>query len=104
MSAKPSGCALAACIIVMSLGSLLWLAQIATLTDLSGSDAAGNGMSAGFAMIEIILLWILLAIAFVIAAVAGAVPPLAAFPALILIPLSGVSAGEALELLAQPAP
>jgi hypothetical protein len=99
--AKPGGCALAACIVVLSLGALLWMAQLATLNDLTGSDAAGNGMSQGFAAIEIILVWILLAIAVVIAAIAGAVPPLAVFPALILLPISGIACGEALDLLAQ---
>jgi hypothetical protein len=61
--------------IIVSLAVLFfWFVQLAMLTGLSGSDAAGNGMAQGFAALELIILWILLAVLVLIAALKGSLP------------------------------
>ncbi len=84
------------------LALLLWALALATLSDLAGSDAAGNAYAQAYAAIEIIVLWGLLAVIAIIAFVKGAMPRLAALAALILIPASGFLAFEALEMLSRP--
>jgi hypothetical protein len=66
------------------LALFFWFLALATLADLNGSDAAGNGLAQAYGAVEIVIVWLLLAI--VAAAVKGAVPKLAAVAALILIP------------------
>lgn len=107
MSDKPAvapriGCAIIACIILGGLASFIWVGQVATLSDLTGSDAAGNGLSQAVAGFEIILLWPLLAIVLFIASVTSEPPLPAVLPGLLLIPLSGGAALKALELLSSP--
>src|SRR5215472_3105401 len=41
---------------------LAWVGQLATLSDLSGSDPAGNALAQAFGALEIIVLWGLLAV------------------------------------------
>jgi hypothetical protein len=96
------GCAIIACVILGGLASFIWIGQMATLSDLTGSDAAGNSMSQAFAAIEIILLWLLMAIVLFIACVTSQPPLAAVLPGLLLIPLSGGAALKALELLSSP--
>lgn len=99
---KPSpasvGIAAALSIIVL----LLWAMQLALLTDLTGSDAAGNALTQAYAAIAVILLWVLLAALTLIAFFKGAMPTAAAIAALILIPVSGDVALSVLELLRAP--
>ena len=88
--------------IVLACASLfLWMPLTATMTGLGNSDPAGNAMSAGFAGLGIILLWILLTILALLAATKGTMPQWAR-TVIILVPLSGVAAMFALELLARP--
>jgi hypothetical protein len=89
-------------IVLSVLVLLLWVLQLTMLTGLSGSDAAGNGMAQGFTAIELVLLWILLAILVVVACVKGAVGWGIAVPTVALLPLSGVAASRALDLLSHP--
>ena len=49
-------------IILSVLALLVWLLTLSLLGDLTGSDAAGNGMAQGFAAVGLIVLWVLLAI------------------------------------------
>jgi hypothetical protein len=81
---------------------LAWVVLLATLSDLSSSDAAGNALARGFAALEIILVWGLLGVVLLIAAVARALPAAAAFTALVLLIASGVAAISAADLLADP--
>lgn len=76
--------------------------MVATLSNLGGSDAAGNGLGEAFAAIEIILVWLLLAVLFLSVWAKGNMPLPAALAGLVLIPASGVAAGMALDLLSKP--
>ncbi len=88
---------------VLSFVALFFYAlQIVTLSDLAGSDAAGNGYAQAYAAIEIIFLWVLLCVITLIAFFKGDMPKPAAMAALILVPASGFIAFAALELLARP--
>ena len=88
----------AICISLLTL--LLWIAEVATLTSLGDSDAAGNGMAEAFAGFEIILLWGLLVVLLVVAGINDAMPWHTAVAAVILLPASGFAAMTALGLLA----
>jgi len=81
---------------------LLWILALATLSDLAGSDAAGNALARAYGAIEIIALWLLLGILALVAWAKGAMPIAAALAAAILIPASGLASISALELLAKP--
>jgi hypothetical protein len=88
--------------IVAVLAAFVWVVQLATLSDLPGSDAAGNGIAQAFAALDIILLWGLLAVLVILTGVAGVLPLPAVLPGLLLLPLSGVAAMRALYLLSHP--
>jgi hypothetical protein len=94
--------ALIACGCLSLLALLLWLGQMSLLDNLTGSDAAGDGMAQGFAAVIIILLWLLLSAMVLLAIVMGRVPPMAAIAAVLLIIASGIAAGTALGLLTRP--
>src|SRR5215469_14594229 len=81
---------------------LAWVGQLATLSDLSGSDPAGNALAQAFGALEIIVLWGLLAVLALLAATKGAMPRAAALAIIILIPASGFAAMTAAGLLAEP--
>ena len=97
-----SGRSIAAAIILGALAGLIWLVQIATLSDLTGSDPAGNGLAQAFAAAEIVVLWLLLAVLVVIAGVAASVPSSLILPGVVLLPMSGIAALAALGLLTEP--
>lgn len=94
--------AILACALIGGAALLLWAYQLALIGSLTSSDAAGNGMTQGFAALVMILLWVLLAVFTLIAAIGGQVPPLSLVAAVLLIPASGVAAGAAFDLLARP--
>jgi len=100
--AKHSSAAAAVCIALSVLALMFWLLSVATLTDLAGSDAAGNAYAQAYAAIELIILWALLAIIAVVAAINGSMRWIGGIAALILIPMSGLVSGEALEMLSHP--
>ena len=81
---------------------MFWILTLATLSDLAGSDAAGNGYAQAYAAIEIVILWGLLALIALIAGVKGAMAWPSAIAAALLIPASAVVAFEVLELLSRP--
>jgi hypothetical protein len=88
---------------VLSLLILLsWAFVLNSLTDLNGSDPAGNALTQGFTALAIFILWALIAVLAIIAVVRGPMPLAAALAALLLIPASGWAAIAALDLLARP--
>lgn len=102
---EPVKAAPVAIVVSIGLGVLalvFWILTLATLSDLAGSDAAGNGYAQAYAAIEIIVLWGLLALIALIAGVKGAMAWPSAIAAAILIPASGIVAFEVLELLSRP--
>jgi len=100
--AKHAPAVAAVCLGLSVLALMVWLLSVATLTDLAGSDAAGNAYAQGFAAIELIILWLLLTIIAIIAAINGAMRWIGGIAALILIPVSGLMSGEALDMLSRP--
>lgn len=96
---KPLGCGPVAGFLLLGLAFLFWLAEVATLSDLGSSDAAGNAMAQGFGELEAIVVWILLGVLVLLASVMRALPPAAALPGVLLLPLSGVAAMNAADLL-----
>jgi hypothetical protein len=81
---------------------LFYALTLATLADLAGSDPAGNALARAYGAIEVIALWLLLAILMIIAWAKGAMPTSAAIAAAILVPVSGFATMSALDLLAKP--
>jgi hypothetical protein len=53
---KPSIGAIVASLVLSAAILLLWVLQLAMLTNLTGSDAAGNAMAQGFAAFSIVIL------------------------------------------------
>lgn len=84
------------------LALMFWVLTLATLSDLAGSDAAGNGYAQAYAAIEIVILWGLLALIALIAGVKGAVAWPSAIAAALLIPASALVAFKVLALLSRP--
>ncbi|MGA2568533.1 MAG: hypothetical protein ABSF41_17090, partial [Pseudolabrys sp.] len=72
------------------LALLFWVLALATLSDLAGSDAAGNGYAQVYAAIEVIILWGLLALITFFAGVKGVMTWPSVMAAAILIPASGI--------------
>ena len=99
---QKAGTVAVAAIVVALIALFVWVPQLAMLTSLTGSDAAGNGMAQGFAALAIIVLWVLLAVLMILAGVAVASPMFAIAPGLVLLPLSGFAAMTALDLLSHP--
>jgi hypothetical protein len=84
--------------VLLVLASLLYALMLANLTDSSGTDAAGRGLNQAFAALVGLLLWSVLAILLVVAAVKGAMPP-AGWAAVLLLPASAVGAAVAAGLI-----
>ncbi len=101
-SRKVSTGALVAVSVLSVLPVLFWIIVVTTLADLAGSDAAGNAYAQACGAIEVILLWLLLAVITLIAGVVGSMPVPAVFAAFFLIPASGVAAMAAHGLLSHP--
>src|SRR5580704_1693133 len=92
-------------VVAITLGSvlsvlilLLWAIVLNSLTNLTGSDPAGNALTQGITALAILILWALLGGLAIIALVKGAMPWAAVPAALLLIPLSGWAAIAALDL------
>jgi hypothetical protein len=81
---------------------LIWVLQLLQLSDLDGSDAAGNAIGRAFGTIGLILQWALLASLVAIAYAKGVMPLPAALAALILIPAAFLASWAAADLLARP--
>ena len=74
---------------------MFWILTLATLSNLAGSDAAGNGYAQAYAAMKIVILWGLLALTALIAGVKGAM----AWPSAIAAVLNTASAVVAFEVL-----
>jgi hypothetical protein len=85
-----------------ALAILVWVLALTTLANLTGSDAAGNGLAQAYAAMELIFLWLLLAAIAILTFIAVGVEPLAALAGYLLIPASGVVAVMTIGLLAEP--
>ena len=99
---KPSTGAITAAIVLSIAILLLWALQVATVASLGQSDAAGNGLAQAYAAIQMIVLWLLLMVLTILAAAKGAAPRNATIAALVLVPVSGLVASAATDLLARP--
>jgi hypothetical protein len=89
-------------VVLAAVTLLIWAITLGSLTDLTGSDPAGNAMAQGLTGLALIVIWILLAVSALIAVRKGAIPRAAGVAALVLIPVSGVVAMMALDLLTRP--
>jgi len=88
-------------IVVLVFAVFIYIGMVACLSDLHGSDAAGRGLTAAFAILFGFVLWILLSILLILGAINGAMPFWAAISAAILLPLSAIAAAIALDLQEQ---
>lgn len=84
--------------ILMTVAALLYLLMAANILGARSSDAAGNGMAQAFCAILSVLLWIVLAIALLIARPHGAVPGWAMACLVVLVPLGALSVTIAIML------
>lgn len=97
-----SGAAVGVSALLGVLALLVYLVQLVTLSDLAGSDPAGNAYAQAYGAIEIIFLWLLLAAVTLIAFFKGSMPKPAAVAAFIMVPASGFVALQVLGLLSRP--
>jgi hypothetical protein len=102
MESQPSSGAVAAAYVLAGFALVGWLILLPGLASLDSSDAAGNAMSQGFAALQAIALWVVLAILTLLCLAKGQAPAWAALAAVLLVPGSGVTAIGALEQLAHP--
>ena len=100
--AKSSSAAIVFGAILCGVIGLLWVPMNATLTSLTGSDAAGNGIAQAYAGISIALVWGVLGLLVMIAVFKGRMPIPERVAVLVLVPASGVAAFEVLALLSRP--
>lgn len=99
---KVSPVTLGLCVALGILALILYVGAVSLLSDMAGSDPAGNAYSQAYAAIALIALWVLLAIILTIALAKGAAgwPVVAA--ALILVPASAIVSLFAMGLLTNP--
>jgi len=83
------------------LALLLWPLVIAINFSLTGSDAAGNGIADAFAFLGTLIVWSLLGLAMILAALRRRMPLWSFLLALVLVPLSGAAALGVTYLLDQ---
>ena len=85
-------------IFLVVLAGFLYALMLANLVDSSGTDAAGRGLDMAFAALVGAVLWVVLAVLLVVAAVKGRMPIAARVAAGFLLPLSAVAAFVSIEL------
>ena len=85
-------------IVVFIVASLLYMATMASVSDLHESDAAGRGLASAFGAILGVVLWLALAVLLVISAINGRMPRWAAASLLVLYPLGGIASFAAAGL------
>ncbi len=78
--------------------AVLYVGMLGSLTDPSGTDAMGRGMALGFGAIFGVALWLVLALALLIAAINGEMPAAGKIGAAILLPLSAIAGSVAIDL------
>ncbi len=102
MNSPTSSGAVAAAYVLALVAFFGWLILLPGLAGLDSSDAAGNAMSQGFAALQAIALWVVLALLALLCLAKGQSSKWASLAAVLLVPGSGVAAIAALELLARP--
>jgi hypothetical protein len=84
-------------ILLLFLAAFLYALMMANLIDASRTDAAGRGLNLAFAALVGAVLWIVLAVLLIVAAVRGSMPGAAKIAAGFLLPLSAVAAFMSVE-------
>jgi hypothetical protein len=102
VTAKISGSAHRVCIALAVLVAPIWILQLATVSSLGGSDAAGNAIGRAYAAIQTAILWVILTAIVVVVAWKSAASKAARTLAVSLTPLSALAAMTSVELLARP--
>lgn len=97
-STPPPPAAPVGAIVVLVLAALAYAAMAACLGDLHGSDAAGNGITAAFAALFGIFVWLWLGVLLLIAGIKGNMPFWAGIALAIILPASAIAAAIALEM------
>jgi tetratricopeptide (TPR) repeat protein len=87
-----------AAIIVLIPAAYCYLTMVANLSDLGYSDAAGNALTAAFAVLFGFAVWVLLGVLLVIAGVKGNIPAWAGMIVAILLPASAITSTIASDL------
>lgn len=90
------------CVALSILVLILYVGVVSLLSDLAGSDPAGNAYSQAYAAIALIALWVLLAIVLTIALAKGAADWPVVTTAVILVPASAIASLFAMGLLTSP--
>jgi hypothetical protein len=85
--------------ILLALAFLLWIALAGNLATITQNDSASRGLSMAFGALTAIAIWLLLAVVLVMGGVRHGFPPMAKTAALVLHPLSCVSAVLAITML-----
>jgi membrane protein YdbS with pleckstrin-like domain len=80
---------------------LVWMTFLANASSQHDSDAAGNAMSQGFAVISGIVLWMLLAVLLVLTWFRGGMPLWSVLAAAILLPFAGFAALRTVQMMAR---
>jgi hypothetical protein len=86
-------------VLLIALAILLWIMSMASLSNLHGSDAAGNGLASAFGLLASIGLWIVLLILLVASAMRGGWPAWAKWAGFVLVPACAAANFIALDLL-----
>ncbi len=97
-SPSPPPSAPVGAIVVLVLAALAYTAMAAALGDLHGSDAAGNGITAAFAVLFGIVVWVWLGVLVLIAGVKGNMPFWMGIAMAILLPASAVTSAIGLDM------
>lgn len=86
-------------VLLIAAAAVMWLWSMACLSNLHGSDAAGNGLAIAFGVIASILLWILVLILLSVSAAKGGWPAWTIGSALVLVPACATANFIAIALL-----
>lgn len=86
-------------IVLLGVAGLVWLATSGMVLALRQSDMAGNSLTYSFASLAAVVLWVLLAIVMVVAVLRGEMAGWARWAALVLVPLSGAAAVQAIGVV-----
>src|SRR5208283_3003767 len=101
-SKSTSSGAAAVGVVLAFIALLVTIPVLAALSDLRGSDAAGNAMSQGFAALGLFALFALIAALALLAALAGDMPQVGKIGTLVLVILWFATSWGAFEMLSGP--
>src|SRR5271166_5864592 len=98
-SQSTSSGAAAISVVLVFIALLLTIPVVAALSDLTGSDAAGNAMSQGFAALGLFALFAIIAALALLGALAGDMPQIGRIGTLILVALWFATTWGAFQML-----